>query len=97
MSGIRSYLVLERTPINIQAYKVPRGRIYIIPSRCKQCQFCIEFCPNGVLESSEDINQKGYHYPRVKPGKEDSCVACSMCEWICPDFAIFVREVKEEK
>jgi len=95
MSGLRSYLILERAPINIQAYKVPRGQIYVIPTRCKECLYCIEFCPNDVLESSEDINAKGYHYPRVKPGREDKCVACSMCEWICPDFAIFVREVKE--
>ncbi|MEM2909921.1 MAG: 4Fe-4S binding protein [Nitrososphaerota archaeon] len=86
---------MERKPINISAFKVPKGNIHIIPNRCKECLYCIELCPNSVLEKSDSINHKGYHYPRVKPGKEDSCVACSMCEWVCPEFAIFVKEVKE--
>jgi NAD-dependent dihydropyrimidine dehydrogenase PreA subunit len=77
---------------------VPKGRrrgiVYIIPNRCKECMYCIEFCPQSVLEKSENINYKGFHYPRVKPGKEDSCTACKICELLCPDFAIFIKEVE---
>jgi len=43
-----------------------------------------------VLEESKDVNFKGYHYPVVKPGKELDCVACRMCEKICPEFAITI-------
>ncbi|MEM0089756.1 MAG: 4Fe-4S binding protein [Nitrososphaerota archaeon] len=86
--------VLEHEVLS-KASKRPKGIVHIIPDRCKECMYCIEFCPHSVLEKSDRINYKGFHYPRVKPGKEDSCVACGICELICPDFAIFVKEVDE--
>ncbi|MEM4545564.1 MAG: 4Fe-4S binding protein [Nitrososphaerota archaeon] len=86
--------VLEHEVLS-KASKRPKGIVHIIPDRCKECMYCIEFCPHSVLEKSDKINYKGFHYPRVKPGKEDSCVACGICELICPDFAIFVKEVDE--
>ena len=45
-----------------------------------------------MLEYSEDINAKGYHYPVVAKGKERSCVHCRFCDLICPELAIFTSE-----
>jgi NAD-dependent dihydropyrimidine dehydrogenase PreA subunit len=72
------------------------GRVFIIPERCKQCTYCWEYCPEDVLEISEALNRQGYHYPQVKRGKESACVNCGMCEWVCPDFAIYTVEVRRE-
>ena len=82
-----------REPIDLGRYKVPRGRIHILPERCKECAFCWEFCPNDVLEMSSIPNAKGYRYPALKQGKEDDCVDCDMCTWICPEFAIYSEEI----
>jgi 2-oxoglutarate ferredoxin oxidoreductase subunit delta len=83
-----------RIPINSDKFQKPLGRVYIIPDRCKECNYCWTFCPNEVLELSDEINPNGYRHPRVKQGKGNDCVNCGMCTWICPEFAIFVVEVK---
>jgi 2-oxoglutarate ferredoxin oxidoreductase subunit delta len=85
---------LIRTPINAEKFRRPLGQVYIIPSRCKECNYCWTFCPEQVLELSDEMNANGYRHPRVKQDKENDCVNCGMCTWICPDFAIFTVEVK---
>ena len=45
-----------------------------------------------VLERSDQMNEKGYHPPRaVRP---ERCVACRLCELLCPEFCIYVVENK---
>ena len=61
--------------------------------RCKGCSFCVEYCPNDVLELSSRFNKKGYHPPEVV--KPEMCVNCGFCRMICPEFAIFTVEVEE--
>ena len=75
--------------------KVPEGRVHVISERCKECNFCINYCPTQVLEYSEEINAKGYHYPVVAKGKESSCVHCKFCDLICPELAIYTTEVPD--
>ncbi len=84
--------VSERQPLNAAAFPVPRGQVYVIVERCKGCDFCIEFCPRDVLEQSEGINSRGYHYPVVAEGKGDECVHCQFCTLVCPEFAIYTDE-----
>jgi 2-oxoglutarate ferredoxin oxidoreductase subunit delta len=81
--------VFARTPLNIDKAHVPRGQVYLIPGRCKGCKFCIQFCPQGVLQESHQTNEKGYHYPEIVPDKEEVCVHCEFCTLVCPEFAIF--------
>ncbi len=76
-----------RVPLDFHRVKIPHGEIHLITERCKGCEFCVEFCPRGVLEMSTEFNLKGYHYPKV--AKPELCVECDLCEVICPDFAIF--------
>ena len=83
-----------RKPLDLDRIRVPRGHVVILTERCKGCQFCIEYCPQGVLVVSKEFNSKGYHPPEV--ADERSCVACDLCELVCPEFAIYcVEELME--
>lgn len=81
--------VYARTPLDFNHIPVIRGLVYVIPTRCKGCEFCIRFCPREVLQISEQTNAKGYHIPEIAPGKESDCVHCQFCTILCPEFAIF--------
>ncbi len=78
---------IVRIPYDIKKVKVPRGEVHIIKDRCKGCGFCIEYCPNDVLEVSDEFNSKGYHPPVIV--KPEDCLNCGLCERICPEFAIW--------
>lgn len=84
---------IAREPINTARFVRPVARVYIIPERCKECNFCWTFCPEEVLELSDETNANGYRHPRIKKGKENDCVDCGMCTWLCPEFAIFTVTV----
>ncbi len=62
---------------------------------CKGCHLCIDQCPNDVLEVSMNRNAKGYIMPVAV--KTDDCIVCLLCEMICPDLAIIVEELENEK
>ena len=76
-----------RTPLDAGKTASHLGEVFIIADRCKGCAFCVEYCPRDVLVMSADFNRKGYHAPEVI--KSGECVNCSLCEMICPEFAIF--------
>jgi NAD-dependent dihydropyrimidine dehydrogenase PreA subunit len=54
---------------------------------CKGCLFCIEFCPKKVIQLSEQLNVKGYHYAEYKG---EGCIGCANCAVMCPEVAIEV-------
>ena len=85
-----------RIPIDLNTAHIPKGVVFVIPGRCKGCGYCIEFCPQHVLATSEEINPKGYHYPVVGDGKADACIHCGFCDVVCPEFAIYTEEVATE-
>ncbi|MCL4336271.1 MAG: 4Fe-4S binding protein [Candidatus Thermoplasmatota archaeon] len=86
----------SRDPVNLWKFRIPSGRVHVIPERCKECEYCWNYCPQKILEKSDSTNRHGYHPPRVKEGMTEKCVACGMCESICPEFAIFVEEVRQK-
>ena len=81
-------------PFGFKKPSSPLGTIIIIEDRCKGCGFCVEFCPQDVLELSDKFNKKGYHPPYMK--QPEKCVDCGFCRMICPEFAIFPVAVEEE-
>jgi 2-oxoglutarate ferredoxin oxidoreductase subunit delta len=83
-----------RKPLDLNDIRVPHGEIHVLVERCKGCGWCVEFCPRGVLEVSDEINSKGYHPP--KSIQQQACVSCGLCELLCPEFAIFVEETEGE-
>lgn len=50
---------------------------------CKGCGICATFCPKQVLAIQND---------KVAVVNEAACIKCRLCEYRCPDFAIFVKE-----
>ena len=84
-----------RKPLDLEKFEIPHGTIHLIKDRCKGCEFCIEFCPNNVLILSDEFNSKGYHPPKV--AETDCCIACRLCELICPEFAIYITENESSK
>ena len=86
--------VKSRRPLDIDSYRVPRGQVFIIPLRCKGCNYCIEFCPKDVLVESTARNAKGYRYPIVAEDKADACIDCEFCSLVCPEFAIYTEETE---
>jgi len=88
--------VFDRRPLNIDTINIPHGQVYLIPDRCKGCELCVHFCPQHVLETSSEMNAKGYHYPAIVKGKGNDCVHCEFCTLICSEFAIFTLPFPQE-
>ena len=80
-----------RVPLDADDIQVSKGIVYILEDRCKGCGYCIEFCPRHVLEFSSKTNAKGYHLPAVI--KTEGCLNCHYCEIICPEFAIYSKDL----
>jgi 2-oxoglutarate ferredoxin oxidoreductase subunit delta len=73
-----------------------KWQLKIITDRCKGCLFCIRYCPKLILESSSEINAKGYHPPKLKDDVTmDDCAKCGFCELICPEFSIYLEKVPD--
>lgn len=80
----------HQKPFGFEKPLRPHGRIIVIDERCKGCGFCVEYCPQDVLELSSRFNKKGYHPPEAV--NEAACVHCGFCRMICPEFAIYTVE-----
>jgi 2-oxoglutarate ferredoxin oxidoreductase subunit delta len=85
---------LWRTPFD-QAEKATRPpKVVIDKDRCKGCGYCVEFCPRGTLEMTEELNPKGYTLAAV--ADESNCLGCSLCDILCPEFAIHLESGDRE-
>ena len=67
-----------------------RYSVQINRERCKGCELCVSACPKQVIEMSEKINAKGYHFARVASAPD--CIGCVQCADMCPDAAIEIHE-----
>ena len=60
----------------------------VFPGLCKGCGLCIEKCPVKCITWSEDLGV--YGTPRVQ-ADSDKCIACGLCQLVCPDCALLVK------
>ncbi len=66
----------------------------VFPGLCKGCGLCIEKCPVKCIAWSKVLGV--YGTPSVEAN--DECIACGICQMVCPDCAInVVKKGKEEK
>ncbi|MFT8315803.1 MAG: 4Fe-4S dicluster domain-containing protein [Clostridium sp.] len=63
-------------------------------SACKECGYCTEVCPKGIFVIKKSFNEKGYR--PVDAVDTEKCIGCLKCFYICPDFAIDVKEKRKE-
>ena len=65
-----------------------KGKIVIIPDRCKGCGLCILFCPKKLIFISKKTNSFGQNPAEFVNSNE--CTGCGICALTCPDVAIEV-------
>lgn len=65
-------------------------RITIDSKWCKGCGLCVRACKKGVLEIGTERSNGGYLMPYAKTTEQ--CIACHMCERMCPDVCIDVQK-----
>ncbi|HEY1199233.1 MAG TPA: 4Fe-4S dicluster domain-containing protein [Thermoplasmata archaeon] len=92
MSITESLLAPTGSRVPIDTPVRHHGTVHVIEGRCKECNFCVTFCPEEVLEIADYYTPRGYRPARVKAGKAGDCIACRFCEHVCPDYAIYVEE-----
>jgi len=61
---------------------------------CKGCDICLSVCTKKIFSSSKKRNNYGSSMPDVQ--NPENCLACRMCERLCPDGAINVEVEKNE-
>mgnify|MGYP004520995225 CR=1 FL=1 len=49
---------------------------------CKGCGICVALCPKKVLALKDE---------KSFVANAEACIKCRMCEYRCPDLAIFVK------
>jgi len=68
--------------------------VEVNPVICKECGYCQEMCHMGIFATSDHFNASGYK-PSVVTSS-DRCVGCLKCLYVCPDFAITIKEGQPE-
>ena len=75
---------------------MPKGEIVINDKLCKGCGLCVEFCPKDCITMPEGkLSERGMQLAVFSD--PETCNACSICGWMCPDFAIDVYKFKSAK
>ena len=64
------------------------AKIVIDAGLCKSCEFCIQACPQKIIQVGNVANAKGYRF--VEQFNSEKCTACRLCAIMCPEAAIEV-------
>ncbi|OAT86118.1 4Fe-4S binding protein [Desulfotomaculum copahuensis] len=73
--------------------ELEKGFWTVFPGLCKGCGLCIQKCPKKCLAWSDVLGV--YGTPSIEPN--DECIACGICQNVCPDCAIMVEKKKKAK
>lgn len=71
-----------------------KGIFNLFPGLCKGCGLCIEKCPVSTIGWAKELGVFGT--PVVEPGHGKPCIACGMCQRVCPDCAILIQKKEFE-
>lgn len=63
------------------------NEVRINTERCKECGYCIRYCPKGSLKKGDAINKRGYYAPVYEAA---NCIGCGICAQVCPDTVLTV-------
>ncbi len=66
--------------------KMPEIRID--QGKCKGCNLCLELCPKGVFQETQEMGAKGFRL-RI-PELSSQCSNCGLCKYFCPEEAIIL-------
>ncbi len=66
------------------------AKIEIREDRCKGCEFCVIYCPKGLINMAPHLSTKGVR-PAVFNDPEMKCTGCTFCSIVCPDSCIEVH------
>ena len=69
--------------------------VWVNESYCKACDKCVDACPAGVLAMR--LAPDSVLGTMIQVVFAQDCIGCSECEFICPDFAIYVADRSEHK
>lgn len=72
---------------------IEKGSFILFPGLCKGCGLCIEKCPKKCLHWSNVLGV--YGTPTVEAN--DECIACGICQGVCPDCAIKIEKKLKKK
>lgn len=70
-----------------------KGKFHLFPGLCKGCGLCIEKCPVDTITWSKKLGV--YGTPAVEPQQDPACIACGICQNVCPDCAIIIEKRAE--
>lgn len=73
--------------------ELEKGFWTLFPGFCKGCGLCIEKCPVKCIAWNDVLGV--YGTPSVEAS--DKCIACGICQNVCPDCAIRIDKKKKEK
>ena len=67
------------------------NRVTVNREMCKECEYCITFCPKKtILAKSKSLNKMGYYAIEAQNMKD--CIACGICAAVCPEGSIMVEK-----
>lgn len=68
--------------------------VRVNPRLCKDCGYCVKFCPKQILKTGTVRNRRGHFYPELTD--KEKCITCAICALMCPEGAIEVTQGGEE-
>ena len=72
-----------------------KANVYVDIEKCKGCRFCIDVCPQKIIQLSHSTNLKSYQYAVILD--MEKCTGCKFCLIICPEIAIEIDLPKKNR
>jgi 2-oxoglutarate ferredoxin oxidoreductase subunit delta len=64
--------------------------VHIEEAGCRDCGLCVEICPTDVFEAEAEKKM-------AKVVRQEDCIGCTSCMYLCPSRCLTVDEVKLQR